>query len=180
MQLHKPLKPFPTLAGECLEGDATPVDASSEDYTQALAAGDVDAVRLLIARTPDVNAVRFFAGLTLLHVACRCYHLAANGPQERRARAEAIVQLLLDAGADPMAVDRTGQMPAAWGSTPALRARMRALAEAQRFPSVTSDFGVVGSSVTQEDVGAGRFDPGLSYSCAFIPVSQAAWAPRGR
>lgn len=179
MQLRKPLKSYPTLAGEFLEGDATPVDECATDYTRALAESDIDALRRLIVRTPDVNAIRFFGGLTVLHVACRCYQLACQGPQARRARAEAIVQLLLDAGANPMAVDRTGQMPAAWGSTPALRARMLELAEAQRFPCVSSDFGRLGSSITQES-GAGRFDPGLSYSCAFIPASQAAWAPRGR
>lgn len=179
MRTSKPRKPAPMLAGEYLETSVTaPTPGLRADaFARAIAASDLDTVKALLTDTDDVNRLRFFGGLTLLHVACRGYALADNGPRAHRARAEAIVDALLAAGADPEARDGLHQMPAAWGSTPALRARMLELAVSQRFPCVTSDFDRIGSSTTQQS-GAVRFDPGLSYSCAFIPVSQVAWAPR--
>lgn len=113
--------------------DSPKPTAQAAPFADAIQHSDVEAVKHLLATCLDINAVRLLAKLTPLHLACRCYALAQHGPKSRLDRAEQIVNLLLDAGADVEARDANHSLPAAWGSTPALRERMRQIAEAGRI-----------------------------------------------
>lgn len=113
--------------------DSPRATADAAPFADAIQRADVEAVQRLLAACPDINAIRFLAKLTALHLACRCYSLALHGPKARVDRAEKIVNLLLDAGADPEARDAMSQLPASWGNPPRLRERMRQIAEAGRI-----------------------------------------------
>ena len=108
--------------------------ADAAPFADAIQRADVEALQDLLAGCLDINAIRFVAKLTALHLACRCYSLAQHGPKVRLDRAEKIVNLLLDAGADPEARDAMSQLPSSWGNPPRLRERMRQIAEAGRIP----------------------------------------------
>lgn len=108
--------------------------ADAAAFADAIQRADVEALKRLLDACPDINAVRLLAKLTLLHLACRCYALAQHGPKSRLDRAEQIVNLLLDAGADPEARDAMSQLPSSWGNPPRLRERMRQIAEEGRIP----------------------------------------------
>ena len=114
--------------------DSPRATADAAPFADAIQRADVEAVQRLLAACPDINAIRFLAKLTPLHLACRCYSLAQHGPKSRLDRAEQIVNLLLDAGADPEARDAMSQLPASWGNPPRLRERMQKIAEAGRIP----------------------------------------------
>lgn len=114
--------------------DSPKPTADAATFVDAIQRADVEAVRRLLAGCPDINAVRLLAKLTPLHLACRCYALAQHGPKARLDRAEQIVNLLLDAGADPEARDAMSQLPSSWGNPPRLRERMRQIAEDGRIP----------------------------------------------
>lgn len=103
-------------------------------FIDAIQRADVEAVRGLLAGCSDINGVRLLAKLTPLHLACRCYSLALHGPKSKIDRSEQIVNLLLDAGADPEARDAMSQLPSSWGNPPRLRERMRQIAEEGRIP----------------------------------------------
>jgi len=113
--------------------DSPKASADAAPFADAIQRSDIEAVQQLLAACPDINAVRFLAKLTPLHLACRCYALAQHGPKSRLDRAEKIVNLLLDAGADPEARDAMSQLPASWGNPPRLRERMQQIAEAGRI-----------------------------------------------
>lgn len=113
--------------------DSPRATADAAPFADAIQRADVEAVQRLLAACPDINAIRFLAKLTPLHLACRCYALAQHGPKSRLDRAEQIVNLLLDAGADPEARDAMSQLPASWGSPPRLRERMQQIAEQGRI-----------------------------------------------
>ena len=113
--------------------DSPKASAHAVPFADAIQRSDVEALQKLLAACPDINTVRLLAKLTPLHLACRCYALAQHGPKSRLDRAEQIVNLLLDAGADPEARDAMSQLPASWGSPPRLRQRMRQIAEAGRI-----------------------------------------------
>lgn len=106
----------------------------------AVQAGDVDAVEQALANGANPNAKTIYA-LAPLHIAARLYGLKRR--QDRPAQRWAtIVELLLDAGADPTAKDFAGSMPAKWCEgfqPPALRARMMALAEADQWKAELGD-----------------------------------------
>lgn len=114
--------------------DSPKPTADAAPFADAIQRADVEAVQQLLAACPNINGVRLLAKLTPLHLACRCYALARHGPKSRLDRAEQIVNLLLDAGADPEARDAMSQLPSSWGNPPRLRERMRQIAEAGRIP----------------------------------------------
>lgn len=114
--------------------DSPKPTADASAFADAIQRADVQAVQRLLDECPDINAVRLLAKLTPLHLACRCYSLALHGPKARLDRAEQIVNLLLEAGADPEARDAMSQLPASWGNPPRLRERMREIAVAGRIP----------------------------------------------
>ena len=155
--------------------DSPSATADAAPFADAIQRADVEAVHRLLAGCTDINAVRLLAKLTPLHLACRCYALAQHGPKARLDRAEQIVNLLLDAGADPEARDATSQLPSSWGNPPRLRERMQKIAESGRIP--VTGFGTfehLGSSCNWKASRDG-YDNTVSV-LAIMP--QLAFAPR--
>ena len=96
----------------------------------AVADGDIDTVDGLLAERADPNATSFF-GLTLLHITVRVYS-RQRASYRCAERWSSITKLLLEAGADPMALDFRDTTAAAWGdgfTPPRLRDALMALAE---------------------------------------------------
>ena len=144
-------------------------------FADAIQRADVEAVQKLLAACTDINAVRLLAKLTPLHLACRCYSLALHGPKSKLDRAEQIVNLLLDAGADPEARDAMSQLPSSWGNPSRLRERMRQIAEEGRIP--VTGFGTfehLGSSCNSKTHREG-YDNTVS---VLHVMPQLAFAPR--
>ena len=155
--------------------DSPSATADAGPFADAIQRADVEAVQQLLAACPDVNSIRFLAKLTALHLACRCFALALHGPKARLDRAEKIVNLLLDAGADPEARDAMSQLPASWGSPPRLRERMRQITEAGRIQvSGFGTFEYLGSSANAKSTRDG-YDNTAS---VLHIMPQLAFAPR--
>jgi hypothetical protein len=93
------------------ERDARIADPTALCY--AVAHGDVDTVETLLTMGADPNIATLF-GLTPLHIVVRAY---ANRRSAYKCaeRWSTITRLLLEAGADPIAKDFRGSIPAAWG-----------------------------------------------------------------
>lgn len=155
--------------------DSPKPTADAAPFADAIQRADVEAVQKLLAGCTDINAVRLLAKLTPLHLACRCYALAQHGPKSKLDRAEQIVNLLLDAGADPEARDATSQLPASWGNPPRLRERMRQIAEAGRIDvSNPARFENLGSYCNDKS-SRGGYDNTVS---VLHVMPQLAFAPR--
>ena len=153
--------------------DSPSATANSGAFADAIQRADLEALQKLLAACPDINAIRFLAKLTPLHLACRCYSLAQHGPKSRLDRAEQIVNLLLDAGADPEARDAMSQLPASWGNPPRLRERMRQIAEDGRIPVIGfGTFEHLGASCNYKQNG---YDNSVS---VLHVMPQLAFAPR--
>jgi ankyrin repeat protein len=83
--------------------------AGADPLHRAVRARSPEAVRCLIARGADVTGRYGRQGTTLLHLATRS--TGASGTRGTRAAQQAIVDLLLDGGADPRVIDATGKLP---------------------------------------------------------------------
>jgi hypothetical protein len=79
----------------------------------AIANGDVDTVEMLLAMGANPSTATLF-GLTPLHIAVRAYS-NRRSKYKCAERWSTITRLLLEAGADPLAKDFRGSIPAAWG-----------------------------------------------------------------
>lgn len=155
--------------------DSPKASADAAPFADAIQRADVEALQDLLAGCPDVNSIRFLAKLTPLHLACRCYALALHGPKARLDRAEKIVNLLLDAGADPEARDAMSQLPASWGNPPRLRERMQQIAEAGRIQvSGFGTFEYLGSTANAKSTRDG-YDNTVS---VLHVMPELAFAPR--